>query len=97
MRQSADFSLMVRHMTSVAHGRFVCFAGSVSFGCARDFLLRNNADRGLKYTAKLGGKGDVLIMSGSCQRDWQHSVPKRSNALGPRINLTFRTIVKPDA
>lgn len=70
------------------------FAGSVSFGCARDFLLRNNEDRRLRYKARLGGDGDVLIMSGSCQRNWQHSIPKRADAAGVRINLTFRNIVQ---
>lgn len=41
----------------------------------------------------LGGKGDVLVMSGTCQRDWEHCVPKRTAGEGARINLTFRTVL----
>lgn len=69
--------------------------GSVSFGCARDFLIRRNDDHGRLYKGSLGGCGDVLIMAGNCQRDWQHSIPKRANCQGVRINLTFRRIVTP--
>ena len=35
------------------------------------------------------GNGDLLVMGGSCQRTWQHSVPKVRRA-GPRISVTFR-------
>lgn len=66
--------------------------GSASFGASRDFLLRKNADRSQRYSAALGC-GDVLVMSGNCQRDWQHAVPKRAACSQQRINLTFRTIV----
>lgn len=70
--------------------------GSVSFGLARDFMIRKNDDHSRTYKATLGGCGDVLIMAGNCQRDWQHSVPKRANCQGVRINLTFRKIVTPE-
>jgi len=33
--------------------------------------------------------GDLLAMGGSCQRTWQHCVPKVARA-APRISLTFR-------
>jgi len=69
--------------------------GSVSFGLARDFMIRRNDDHSRLYKTTLGGLGDVLIMAGNCQRDWQHSVPKRANSPGVRINLTFRKIVAP--
>jgi alkylated DNA repair dioxygenase AlkB len=35
------------------------------------------------------GPGDLLVMGGTCQRDWQHTVPKVAHA-EPRISLTFR-------
>lgn len=67
---------------------------SVSFGAKRDFVLRRNADHSEKWKCSLGG-GDVLIMKGKTQSEWMHSIPKRSSC-GPRINLTFRYIVKPE-
>jgi alkylated DNA repair dioxygenase AlkB len=33
--------------------------------------------------------GDLLVMGGSCQRTWQHCVPKVAHA-EPRISVTFR-------
>ncbi|MER2222718.1 MAG: alpha-ketoglutarate-dependent dioxygenase AlkB, partial [Rhodococcus sp. (in: high G+C Gram-positive bacteria)] len=35
--------------------------------------------------------GDLLVMGGSCQRTWEHCVPKSARALGPRISVQFRT------
>ncbi len=35
------------------------------------------------------GHGDLLVMGGSCQRTWEHAVPKVSQA-GPRISVQFR-------
>jgi 2OG-Fe(II) oxygenase superfamily len=36
--------------------------------------------------------GSLLIMKGTTQTFWQHSVPKTAKIASPRINLTFRTI-----
>ena len=36
------------------------------------------------------GHGDLLVMGGSCQRTWEHAVPKRSRPVGPRISIQFR-------
>jgi alkylated DNA repair dioxygenase AlkB len=36
------------------------------------------------------GHGDLLVMGGSCQRTWQHAVPKTARATGPRISIQFR-------
>lgn len=65
---------------------------SVSFGAPRDFILRHNTERTRKISTTLSA-GDVLIMSGTTQQHWQHSIPKRKGVMQPRINLTFRTIV----
>ncbi len=65
--------------------------GSLSLGAARDFHLRHKAK---KQTHKMTLEpGSLLVMSGKTQACWQHQVPKRALAL-PRINLTFRTIVR---
>lgn len=35
------------------------------------------------------GHGDLLVMGGSCQRTWEHAVPKVAHA-GPRLSVQFR-------
>ncbi|KAL0482043.1 alpha-ketoglutarate-dependent dioxygenase [Acrasis kona] len=66
---------------------------SLSIGGAREFLLRRIEDHKDKKTFFLGN-GDLLIMKGTTQSAWQHSVPARSlNKLHhPRINFTFRSM-----
>jgi alkylated DNA repair dioxygenase AlkB len=36
------------------------------------------------------GHGDLLVMGGSCQRTWEHAVPKSAHSTGPRISVQFR-------
>ena len=36
------------------------------------------------------GHGDLIVMGGSCQRTWEHAVPKSARASGPRISIQFR-------
>jgi len=36
------------------------------------------------------GHGDLLVMGGSCQRTWEHSIPKTAKPVGPRISVQFR-------
>ena len=62
----------------------------LSLGEPRRFLLRPAAG-GASRAFDLGW-GDLLIMGGTCQRTWQHAVPKAALA-GPRISVQFR----PDA
>jgi alkylated DNA repair dioxygenase AlkB len=60
----------------------------VSLGAPRSFLLRpRGGGSSLHFEV---GRGDLLVMGGSCQRTWEHSVPKRSRAQGPRISIQFR-------
>ena len=35
-------------------------------------------------------RGDLLVMGGSCQRTWQHAVPKSADPRGPRISAQLR-------
>jgi alkylated DNA repair dioxygenase AlkB len=60
----------------------------VSLGTPRRFLLRPRG--GGTSSAFALGRGDLLVMGGSCQRTWEHSVPKHAGASGPRISLQFR-------
>jgi len=63
---------------------------SLSFGGPRRFTIRHNAT-GERWTLELG-HGDLLVMSGSSQHDYQHAIPKTRAAVAPRINLTFRLV-----
>jgi alkylated DNA repair dioxygenase AlkB len=36
------------------------------------------------------GHGDLLVMGGSCQRTWEHAVPKTARPTGPRISIQYR-------
>ncbi len=59
----------------------------VSVGAPRRFLLHPMAGgRSMIFSP---GWGDLLVMGGSCQRTWLHSVPKRARA-DPRISIQFR-------
>jgi len=59
----------------------------VSLGGPRRFLLRpKGGGRSVRFDL---ASGDLLAMGGSCQRTWQHCVPKAARA-APRISLTFR-------
>jgi len=65
---------------------------SVSFGSPRDFVMRRKDAPAHKVTFRLG-HGDVLVMPPGTQQRWEHSVPRRKNATGERVNLTFRQTI----
>lgn len=65
---------------------------SVSLGGSRDFRVRCKSDHRQVATYSLG-HGDVVVMWPGMQRTHQHSIPKRKDVDGPRINLTFRSMV----
>ncbi|WP_027946268.1 alpha-ketoglutarate-dependent dioxygenase AlkB [Amycolatopsis taiwanensis] len=60
----------------------------LSVGAQRTLLLR---PRGGGATVRQSlGPGDLIVMGGSCQRTWEHAIPKTSRPLGPRISIQFR-------
>ncbi|KOX14461.1 DNA repair protein [Saccharothrix sp. NRRL B-16348] len=60
----------------------------VSVGTPRALALR---PRGGGATVRYAlGHGDLIVMGGSCQRTWEHAVPKAAKAVGPRISVQFR-------
>jgi alkylated DNA repair dioxygenase AlkB len=64
----------------------------VSLGQARPLLLRPRSRTHDNDTRRFSlGHGDLLVMGGSCQRTWEHAVPKTVRATGPRISVQFRT------
>lgn len=64
---------------------------SVSLGAEREFRLKHKcADDKVSVLLE---SGSLLVMKGSTQSHWLHSVPKSKKIKTPRINLTFRTMV----
>ncbi|MGF0308651.1 alpha-ketoglutarate-dependent dioxygenase AlkB [Rhodococcus sp. IEGM1428] len=60
----------------------------VSLGATRQLMLRpRGGGTSLKFTL---GHGDLVVMGGSCQRTWEHAIPKSTRAIGPRISVQFR-------
>jgi alkylated DNA repair dioxygenase AlkB len=62
----------------------------LSLGARRPWLLR---PRGATDAAHdlAPGPGDLLVMGGRCQADWEHSVPYRTRQpVGTRISLQWR-------
>jgi alkylated DNA repair dioxygenase AlkB len=62
----------------------------VSLGTARPLLLRPRAGGAGTRRRFLLGHGDLLVMGGSCQRTWEHAVPKARGVAGGRISVQFR-------
>ncbi|KAB1942232.1 alpha-ketoglutarate-dependent dioxygenase AlkB [Micromonospora sp. ALFpr18c] len=62
----------------------------VSFGAPRPLLLRpRGGGESLRFPV---GHGDLIVMGGSCQRTWEHAVPKTTRPVGPRVSVQFRPI-----
>jgi alkylated DNA repair dioxygenase AlkB len=63
---------------------------SLSFGAERRFLFRHKKTR---QTLELTlAPGSLLVMRGTTQDHWLHSLPRMKKVKEPRINLTFRTM-----
>jgi len=60
-----------------------------SVGAPRTLLLRPRGGGG-RTLRHLLGHGDLLVMGGSCQRTWEHAIPKTAKPVGPRISIQFR-------
>lgn len=65
---------------------------SLSLGAERRFDFRHRESGETVRT--LLPAGSVVVMSSGCQRQWVHQVPKMLRVNDPRINLTFRTILR---
>ena len=70
----------------------------LSLGATRPWLLRPRSarhtdapDKGATHDLA-PGSGDLLVMGGRCQADWEHSVPYLGprSAVGPRVSIQWR-------
>ncbi|NUR96791.1 MAG: alpha-ketoglutarate-dependent dioxygenase AlkB [Kribbellaceae bacterium] len=66
----------------------------LSVGEARVLALRPRpgfGDQSVGSTVRYPlGHGDLIVMGGSCQRTWEHAIPKAAGHVGPRISIQFR-------
>ena len=61
----------------------------VSLGSPRSLLLRPRGGGPVQHRYQ-AGHGDLVVMGGSCQRTWEHAIPKTARGVGPRISIQFR-------
>jgi len=64
----------------------------LSLGTPRRFLVRRFG--GGPSRAFSLGAGDLFVMGGMCQADWEHCIPKRKQA-APRMSCVFRHVYDP--
>jgi len=64
---------------------------SISLGAERNFLFKHKQTG--QRIAVLLEHGSLLVMAGATQSHWLHRLPPTKKIKGPRVNLTFRTIV----
>lgn len=94
---SAGLCLYRDHRDSVAwHGDTIgrgathdTIVAILSVGEARILALRPRGGGPTTHRFSLG-HGDLVVMGGSCQRTWEHAIPKQGAAAGPRISIQFR-------
>jgi alkylated DNA repair dioxygenase AlkB len=78
------------HGDTIGRGRSAdTMVAIVSVGDPRRLLLRPRGG-GASVSVTMA-HGDLVVMGGSCQRTWEHSVPKVSHA-GPRLSVQFRPL-----
>ena len=65
---------------------------SLSFGAERRFLFRHRQSK--EKLEVLLAAGSLLVMRGTTQTHWLHSLPKMKKVRIPRVNLTFRIMLR---
>lgn len=66
---------------------------SLSLGATRNFELHSK-DKPTEITTLPLDNGDLCTMEGLCQKHYRHRVPKQRQVPGPRINLTWRWVLR---
>ena len=62
---------------------------TVSLGARRRFLLRRRGTSTATHRLE-PGLGDLVVMGGACQAEWEHTVPKTAKSVGSRMSVTIR-------
>jgi len=75
------------HGDTTARDMLEAVVATVSLGAPRRFLMKPT-EGGASIALPLG-RGDLVVMGGTCQRTWRHGIPKVASA-GPRIAVMFR-------
>jgi len=65
---------------------------SLSFGAERTFAFRHKITK--ERISIILEHGSLLVMKGETQTNWLHRLPPTKRVQIPRVNLTFRTIVR---
>ena len=66
--------------------------GSVSFGAERKFAFKHKESK--ETVSLILEHGSLLVMKDETQTHWLHRLPPTKSTQKPRVNLTFRTIVR---
>lgn len=66
--------------------------GSMSFGAERKFAFKHKHTK--ETISLILEHGSLLVMKGPTQSNWLHRLPPTRLVNKPRVNLTFRTIVR---
>lgn len=66
---------------------------SLSLGEERRFQLKHRHRKDMRAISIPLPNGSLLVIRGDTQRFWKHGIPKQKAPCGPRVNLTFRTIM----
>lgn len=77
------------HRDKVLRDQPQALVAIVSLGTPRRFQVRPFGG-GARAADLTLGWGDLMVMGGTCQRDWEHGVPKSRGARGPRMSVMFR-------
>uniref|UniRef100_A0A6B2LLU1 Fe2OG dioxygenase domain-containing protein n=1 Tax=Arcella intermedia TaxID=1963864 RepID=A0A6B2LLU1_9EUKA len=86
-RDGKDYISLHSDREAISNGKNVI--ASLSLGASRRFILKNNKDPTKKHEFLLVS-GSLLVMAGTTQQHWKHTVPKQLKVNDPRLNLTFR-------
>jgi alkylated DNA repair dioxygenase AlkB len=65
---------------------------SLSFGAERNFAFKHKT--GGEKVSLLLEHGSLLVMKDTTQQYWLHRLPPTKKVRTPRVNLTFRTIIR---
>jgi alkylated DNA repair dioxygenase AlkB len=82
------------HGDTTARDLDQAIVATVSLGQPRRFLMRPTS--GGPSIAYPLGRGDLIVMGGTCQRTWRHAIPKVARTAGPRMAVMFRPVWSTD-